>query len=52
MSDLNMLVATGGRERSATEWKKLLGMAGIELQRIASVEDSSICIIEAVSSES
>ncbi len=52
MSDLNMLAVTGGRERSATEWTELLARAGIELQRIASVDDSSICIIEAVSSES
>ncbi len=52
MSDLNMLAVTGGRERNATEWTELLARAGIELQRIATVDDSSICIIEAVSSES
>jgi hypothetical protein len=34
MSDLNMMAVTGGRERSAAEWKKLLGLAGFELARV------------------
>jgi len=52
MSDLNMLAVTGGRERCATDWTKLLARAGIELQRIVPIVDSSLCIIEAASSSS
>jgi hypothetical protein len=34
MSDLNMMAATGGRERSASEWKSLLGAARLQMRRI------------------
>ena len=38
MSDLNMMAVTGGKERSAPEWTKLLRSAGFEMQRIIPVE--------------
>jgi len=34
MSDLNMLVVTGGRERSEREWRTLLEAAGFSLTRV------------------
>lgn len=37
MSDLNMMAVTGGKERSATEWKTLLAAGGFELRRIIPV---------------
>jgi SAM-dependent methyltransferase len=37
MSDLNMLAVTGGKERSAIEWKGLLNRAGLQFQRIIPV---------------
>lgn len=33
-SDLNMLVAAGGRERTAEEWQSLLAASGFDLKRI------------------
>jgi hypothetical protein len=33
-SDLNMLVCTGGRERTAAEWSELLAAAALELEQI------------------
>jgi hypothetical protein len=47
MSDLNMLAVTGGKERSAAEWKKLLRSAGFECQRIVPVPGELVSIIEA-----
>jgi hypothetical protein len=47
MSDLNMLAVTGGKERSAFEWKRLLAGAGFECLRIIPVEGDPISIIEA-----
>jgi ubiquinone/menaquinone biosynthesis C-methylase UbiE len=52
MSDLNMLVVTGGRERSEREWKILLQAAGFALSQVHSVRDDagaaqSISIVEA-----
>ena len=32
--DLHMLVACGGKERTANEWKNLLGQAGFKLNAI------------------
>ena len=32
MSDLNMMAVTGGKERSATEWKHLLASAGLKCE--------------------
>jgi len=47
MSDLNMLVVTGGKERSATEWKHLLASAGLKCERIIHVPGDLVSIIEA-----
>ena len=47
MSDINMLSVTGGKERSAVEWKKLLSGAGFECQRIIPVPGELVSIIEA-----
>ena len=33
ISDLNMLVLTGGEERTLGDWERLLGAAGFELQK-------------------
>jgi hypothetical protein len=41
MSDLNMLVVTGGRERSSAEWAKLLQSSGFEIGRVIPVSDTS-----------
>jgi hypothetical protein len=46
MSDLNMLAVTGGKERSAVEWKSLLGSAGFECERIIPVPGDLVSIIE------
>ena len=37
MSDLNMMAVTGGKERSAAEWKPLLAAGGFEMRRIIPV---------------
>jgi hypothetical protein len=47
MSDLNMLAVTGGKERSAVEWKALLGGAGFECRSILPVLGELVSIIEA-----
>ncbi len=47
MSDLNMLAVTGGKERSATEWKRLLASAGLKGERIIPVPGDLVSIIEA-----
>jgi hypothetical protein len=47
MSDLNMLVLTGGKERSATEWSRLLASAGLTCERIIPVPGDLVSIIEA-----
>ncbi len=47
MSDLNMLVVTGGKERSAAEWRRLLASAGLECERIIPVLGDLVSIIEA-----
>jgi hypothetical protein len=47
MSDLNMLVVTGGKERSATEWKQLLASTGFKCERIIQVPGDLVSIIEA-----
>jgi len=49
MSDLNMLVVTGGKERTATAWKALLTNAGFEIQNVIPVPGQSVSIIEAIS---
>lgn len=47
MSDLNMLAVTGGKERSAVEWKELLLRSGLAQRRILPVAGESVLIIEA-----
>ena len=46
MSDLNMLVVTGGRERSELEWRTLLEAAGFRLTGVYPV-GSDVGIVEA-----
>lgn len=45
--DLNMLVMTGGRERTEPEFGALLGAAGFKLTRVIRTA-SPVCVIEAV----
>jgi hypothetical protein len=45
--DLNMLVMTGGRERTESQYRELLAAAGFELTRILQTP-SPFCVIEAV----
>jgi hypothetical protein len=47
MSDLNMLAVTGGKERSAVEWKHLLASAGLKCEHIIHVPGDLVSIIEA-----
>jgi hypothetical protein len=47
-SDLNMLAVTGGKERSAIEWKSLLSDAAFECQRIIPVPGELASIIEVI----
>jgi SAM-dependent methyltransferase len=37
LSDINMMAVTGGKERSAAEWKSLLAAGGFEMRRIIPV---------------
>src|SRR5215510_12461868 len=45
--DLNMMVMTGGRERTEAEFKSLLAASGFELTRVIRTT-SPVCVIEAV----
>jgi len=45
--DLNMLVMTGGRERTQSEYGALLGEAGFRLDRVVPT-DSPFHVLEAV----
>ncbi len=45
--DLNMLVMTGGRERTEAEFTSLLAAAGFRLARVVRTE-SPVCLIEAM----
>ena len=45
--DLNMMVMTGGRERTEAEFKSLLAASGFELMRVIRTA-SPVCVIEAV----
>lgn len=47
MSDLNMLAVTGGKERSAIEWKALLKSSGFQCRSITPVTGELVSIIEA-----
>lgn len=49
MSDLNMLLNTGGRERTEAEFASLLRSAGLELTKVLPVpKPSGYSVIEAV----
>jgi orsellinic acid C2-O-methyltransferase len=51
MSDLNMLVSTGGRERTEAEFASLLRAAGLQLKSVTSVPGPFVnSVIEAVAS--
>jgi hypothetical protein len=45
--DLNMMVMTGGRERTEAEFKSLLAASGFELTRVIRTP-FPVCVIEAV----
>ncbi|MGA2600237.1 MAG: methyltransferase [Bryobacteraceae bacterium] len=47
MSDLNMLAVTGGKERSAVEWRELLTQAGLDCRSIVPVGGDLVSIVEA-----
>jgi len=47
MSDLNMLVVTGGKERTEVEWVGLLERAGLQLLRVIRVPGDPASVIEA-----
>lgn len=48
MSDLNMMVCTGGRERTLAEFTALLGAAGLELTGVRQVPPpTSFCVLTA-----
>ena len=46
-SDLNMLVITGGKERTAVEWRDLLKSAGLRLLKTVPVPGDEVVILEA-----
>jgi hypothetical protein len=48
MSDLNMLVVTGGKERTGQQWRALLKTSGFDCRAIAPVPGETFAIIEAV----
>jgi hypothetical protein len=47
LSDLNMLVRTGGRERTVSEFRTLLGASGLRLVRVAATA-MALSVLEAV----
>nr|WP_198009794.1 methyltransferase [Legionella tunisiensis] len=47
LHDIEMMVMTGGRERTATEFEKLFQLAGLKLTNVIPT-DSSLSIVEAV----
>jgi len=52
MSDLNMMVCTGGRERTEAEFASLLGAAGLRLETVVELAPpSAVSILEAVVGE-
>jgi hypothetical protein len=48
MLDLNMLVVTGGKERSEPAWRALLASEGFAVRRILPAQGTRVRIIEAV----
>jgi len=49
MSDLNMLLVTGGMERSEFEWRRLLSRSGLRCERVVPIKGDLVSIVEAVS---
>jgi len=54
LSDINMMVVTGGKERSAVEWKVLLAAGGFETRRVIPVaakdrHANNVAIVQGVS---
>lgn len=47
LADLNMLAATGGRERNAAEWESLISSAGFKIGQVVTVPGQDSSIIEA-----
>jgi hypothetical protein len=47
LMDLNMLVVTGGLERTAVQFEKLFSCAGLRLERVIKTQ-SPLSILEAV----
>ena len=47
-NDVNMLVATGGRQRSEQEFRSLYDAAGFRLTRIVPTLSPAVCLIEGV----
>jgi ubiquinone/menaquinone biosynthesis C-methylase UbiE len=50
MSDLNMLVVTGGKERTEQEWRKLLKSSAFDCPAIIPVPGETVTLIEAQTS--
>lgn len=50
LSDLNMLVMPGGRERTQAEFAELLGRAGLELEHVVATA-AGLAVIEAVGAD-
>jgi len=46
--DMNMLVMTGGKERSKEEWKALFSRSGLKLSRIVDTPSPMISVVEAI----
>lgn len=54
LADLNMMVVTGGKERSPAEWKRLLAAGGFEMRQIIPVaakdpSPQNVAVVEGVS---
>ncbi len=45
--DLEMMVSFGGKERTAEDFKKVLGAAGLKLEQITPIRDSFLAVLEA-----
>jgi hypothetical protein len=44
--DVNMLVATGGKERSAAEFEALFRRSGLRLTRVIDLDVTDVSIVE------
>lgn len=47
LSDLNMMALCAGMERTETQWRKLLGEAGLRINKIWTQSSESESLIEA-----